>query len=965
MTTEQQTSPPATKSLTLNPWMVAGAALLLYGISLNHWVTLRSMPWIASVTGWDWHLISTPWRPSYFAPLWLVVTFPVRVLPVGWQPVALNLLAAVCAALTLALLAQSVRLFPHDRTRDERIREQGEFSLLSGRWAFVPQLFAILMLGLQGAFWDNAVSASNEMLDLLVFAFLIYSLMRFRIVQDERWLHAMAFVYGLGVTNNFAMIGFFPLFLIALIWIKGLSFFNTRFIGRMAAYGSGGLLLYLLVPLLGSIGSQGQSFGGLLYQELRQSYLLLRMIPGWIALVASLSTIAPLLCAGFRWPEIEGELSAAGNFLTRFTFTAMNVLFLPVALLIFFNWRFSTNPEVHDAPTPFLTFYYLGALAVGYYAGYILIVFGKRSLQRAKFKTSPIVNRSVLGLLWILLFAAPIWLFYTNFGHLRFANNGLLSRFTAQTIAALPTQPSVILSDDPVRLQLLEAGYRKAGKTNPHILLESGSLPYKEYINHLVRRYPQLQKNMISLDKIPPVLPQPNVGDFIFQLGRQYPIYYLHPSFGFFFEQFYLRPHHLVYEMKSYSGNSFLPPPPTPAEISDNQEFWKSAKQTTLTSLPQLAEVDWDAARVAVDYSVALDFWGVELQRINRLPEAHATFAEAYRIDTNNFMAKYNLAYNDHLQRGDRSPVDDGDTLNMAMSFYRSVPAIIKYNGPPDEPDVDLAYGQTLAQGGNLRQAAGLFERRLQLLPNDIPAKMAVAKTLVDTGRPDQGLELIRQIRAQTNVWPDELFWVEAVAYLAKTNFPEAERSLLQGQQQRPDNPYRLANVLEFYRRTGLGVLREGHHDLGVARLQKALAYANSFIQLLTVNKAVASRFTLTDVLMIKADVEVGLESWEPANQTLSRIIDIDGENPDALLNRAVVLTHLKQYSAAKDDAEALRKAMPKEPAVSYSLLAEIAAAEKDVDSEKKNLRLFLKYASADTPRYAAARKQLDALEAH
>src|SRR5581483_9024325 len=294
------------------------------------------------------------------------------------------------------------------------------------------------------------------------------------------------------------------------------------------------------------------------------------------------------------------------------------------------------------------------------------------------------------------------------------------------------------------------------------------------------------------LDKFPARLAPTNILDFVSQLGRDYAIYYLNPSFGLFFEQLYLRPHQLVYEMKADPPGSYLPPTATPEEIQENQKFWSQVEQTSLKSLPRyLADNDWDADRVSVDYSVALDFWGVELQRANRLPEAAAAFAEACSVNTNNLMAKFNLEYNERLQKGDRQPLAESDTMDRALSYYGSVPMIIKYNGPPDEPNVDMAFGQMLAQGGNLHQGAALFERRLELLPNDIPAEMAVAKTLVDTGRPDRALQLTHEIRSQTRALPDELFWVESVACLTRTNYEEAERILQEGDRQEPDNPVR------------------------------------------------------------------------------------------------------------------------------------------------------------------------------
>ena len=961
MTAEQKTSPPVTRSLALNPWYVFAAALIVYALAMNRWVTLRGLPWIAGVAGWDWHPFPTEWRANFFAPLWYVLTFPIRALPVDWRPPALTFFSAACAAGTLALLSMSIRLLPHDRTREQRRSEQGEFSLLSGKWAFVPQLLAVLVLGVYGVFWDNAVNPSSESLDALVFAFLIYCLLRFRVTQSERWLLGMSFAYGLGVTNNFALIGFFPLFLIALIWAKGMSFFNLRFIARMTGCGAAGLLLYLLLPLAGSLPARGEPFWTLLLREWKQqSFLLLRVTPGWIALVAGLSSIAPLLCAAFRWPEVEGELSAAGHLISKFGQLSMNVLFLPVALLVFFDWRFSTNPKIHDAPTSFLTFYYLAALAAGYYAGYILVVFGK---ARPRYRESrSLLNYAAVALVWIFLIAAPGWLLYTGWGRITNANNGILQRFTAQTIAALPDRPSIVLSDDPIRLQLLEAGYRKSGRINPHILLESSSLPHGDYFAYLVQRYPQLKPRMMAADKIPKNLDSGALVDFLYQLGRQYPIYYLHPSFGYYFETFYLRPHRLVYEMKLYPSNTFLPPPPSPAEIKENEDFWSSIKQSTLDPLPRLAAADWDATRVSIDYSVALDFWGVELQRANRLKEARAAFAGSYRLNTNNLMAKYNLEFNDRLQRGDPRPMDQSDTLQRALALYRSVPTIIKYNGPPDEPFMDMVFGQILAEGGNLRQAAGLFERRLQFMPNDVPAKLAVAKTLVDTGQADRALKVTREIRALTNSLPDELFWVEAVAYLTKTNFAEAERSLLQGQQQAPSNPLRLANVVEFYRRSGLAAFRAGHREEGTLRLKKALNWVNQFIQLINSDHAAAAVFNQADVLLAKADIEVALSSWNEAAQTLEHILQIDPENVNALLNHSLVLVRLKNYRVAKEDADNLLKLLPQQPYMAYGAMIAIAKAENDAQAQKKYMRLYLKSAPPASSDYANMKKEFEKL---
>ena len=50
---------------------------------------------------------------------------------------------------------------------------------------------------------------------------------------------------------------------------------------------------------------------------------------------------------------------------------------------------------------------------------------------------------------------------------------------------------------------------------------------------------------------------------FMYQIGHKHPIYYLHTSFGYYFEEFYLKPHGMVYELKSYPSNAPQPPLPT------------------------------------------------------------------------------------------------------------------------------------------------------------------------------------------------------------------------------------------------------------------------------------------------------------------------------------------------------------------------------------------------------------------
>ncbi|MCI0537214.1 MAG: DUF2723 domain-containing protein [Verrucomicrobiales bacterium] len=131
------------------PWAVGAGALIVFLLTLNHWVSLASLPLVGKVAGWDWVL-------PYQMPLFFLITYPLRWLPVAHQPIALNILSAICAGLSLALLARSVMLLPHDRTHEQRQRERSEFSLLSIHGAWLPPVFAVLVCAFELTFWEHA-----------------------------------------------------------------------------------------------------------------------------------------------------------------------------------------------------------------------------------------------------------------------------------------------------------------------------------------------------------------------------------------------------------------------------------------------------------------------------------------------------------------------------------------------------------------------------------------------------------------------------------------------------------------------------------------------------------------------------------------------------------------------------------------------------------------------------------------
>jgi tetratricopeptide (TPR) repeat protein len=967
MTADEQINPPITRPITLGPWLVTFAALVLYGVTLNHWVTLGNLRLVSTVTGWDWHPFPLEWRQNSVYPLFFVLTYPLRVLPIAWQPMALNIFSAVCAALTLGLLAASVRLLPHDRTREQRQREGGEFSLLSLRTAFLPPLFAVLMLGLQLTFWRNAIGASSEMLDVLVFAFLIYGLLKFRVTQNDKWLFGFAFLYGLGTSNNWALILFFPFFAIAMAWIKGLSFFNWRFILRVALWGVAGLLLYLLVPVIAAIGDK-ESFRSMLRMELGAQHFGWRLVPRWVAVLAAVPTLLPLIFIGIRWPSFEGELSAAGGALTRFLFRMLHLIFLLLALVTFFDFKYSPSARMHETPVNFLTFYYMGALCVGYFTGYLLLVFGRPALQtwERRNKSLEAFNKAIVGVVWLLALAAPCYLFYENETHIHASHSGALQDFGDEVIRDLPSKPAIVLSDDPERLQLLEAAYQRIGKPNPNILIDTTCFQHREYIAYLVSHYRVLTNYVTPPAKLRRLLPSSSLVNFLVDIRPHYSIYYLHPSFGYYFEAFYPRPQGLVYDLEVYPKATIQAPLPSAAEVKANEAIWAKLEKGTLAALPARAKLDPETASLGIDYSIDLDFWGVELQKAGYLREAGAQFAEAALVNPDNFVARINEEYNSHLQKNDHRPIDTGDLLYKAIALYRGLLPILKYSGPADEPDLMLQFGGMFAKGGNLRQAAGLFERRLQLLPNDALAELDLAKTFVDSRLPDRAMELVRKIQPNSVVTPWEITRVEALAYLGKNDFGSAEKLLLNALKENPQDENRVAILAEFYRATGNTALRERKDAEAQRRFKNALFYVNHDLDLLQGTEHTGGNsYDVGDALLKKAEIEMMMKSYEAGVATLREIIQLQPTNPTAQLNLAIAEMQLKKFDDAKKDYERLRKLMPQQSYVIEYGLADIASMEKKPAEEIHHLNLYLESAPDDTPEYQRAQQRLKKLEGH
>jgi len=288
------------------PWLTAAVMLLFFLITLNKVVNIQSVWSLARINGIDW-------RPAYVAPLTWLVTLPAKWLPSGGQLIGLNFIAALCAGLSLALLARAVSILPHDRTQLQRLRATDENAFLSIRLAWVPVVLAVMVCAFQRSFWEHAVVGTGEMLDLLLFAFCVRCLLEYRLEENNSWLYKLAVVYGIGIANNFAMIAFFPVLLVALVWAKGLRFFRFDFLSRMFLLGLAGLSFYLLLP---AIQSQSDIVPASFWYVLKANFAFQKHLIfeyRKVAFLPAIYALVPILLMGVRWPNSFGDQSPLGS----------------------------------------------------------------------------------------------------------------------------------------------------------------------------------------------------------------------------------------------------------------------------------------------------------------------------------------------------------------------------------------------------------------------------------------------------------------------------------------------------------------------------------------------------------------------------------------------------------------------------------------------------------------------------
>lgn len=935
------------------PWLVGLAGLILYFVTLHPWVSVTSMGQVAKVAGYSW-------QTETLDPLYYVVSAPLRFLPPRLVPAGVNFLSAFCAALALACLARAVSLLPHDRTHDQREREASAGAVLSGKLAWLPPALAVLACGLQLTFWEHATNGTPEMLHLLFFAYAVRVLLEYRYDGREVWLYKGIFAMAAVMTSDWLMVAFGLVYLVAMVWVCGLDFFRARFLGRLVVCGLAGLSLYLLLPLLASF-SDIEPLG--FWESLRmnlstQRYvlgLLPKIFPKNVMLLLSLTSVLPILIMSFKWASHFGDSSQVGQLVTRMVFHFFHLLLLLVCLWVSLDPRFS--PRTIGYGLPLLSLYFLAALSVGYFSGYLLVVFRPVNIRgRRPVPFQRPLQLFATGLVVLLAVATTALLFLKNHHEIRIINRNDLRGIAEMAASKLP-KSGYLISDDPKWALLARIWLDRVGRSKDFVIAESWALRSSAYHRYQIKvhgqRWPFAEES-----KRTALLGTDFMMDSLKRLEKLGDLYYLHPSFGFFFERYYIEPHGMLYKLIPYREELLLPPALSSAVVGENEAFWSKVQTDELTKLlgvlspkdpaatkslreqvSQLLKLSEEShggvASIGGLYSRAINYWGVELQKLGELDKAEPFFELAQKLNPKNIVAKINLAYNRGYRSGKRERVGIPNTVEDLFGEFSSFDAAMTANGPFDEQNICYALGLTLYNNGLYRQSAQAFTRVNYFAPNDPPTRLWLGQISLLARQPNRTIELARELMHPPAGWDvSGTYQVDALSLTARAHLQlreeaKAKALIEEAILHSPTNTYLLVNAVSAF--------------AGAGDNTNALVYTDRLLQLQPTNDF---------ALLHKGYLSIQTGEFDSAVRAMTGLLALQTNRPEALLNRAIAYYRSDKLDEAKRDYEALQRISPGSYQVYYGL-GEIALRRKDTNTA---ILQFQSYLSNAIPNSAEAK---------
>lgn len=951
--TRTDSAPPENRFVTRRlPWWIGGGALLFYFVSLNHWISLGSLETVTRLSGWRW-------QPEIGRPLTLTIFGPLKLLPASWLPVLANCLTAICAALALGQLARSVAILRQDVAPNDPLRKNklGP-AILTGPLAWLPPVLAVLVCGLQQDFWEHATAASGEMLSLLCFAIAFRCVLEFRIEARDKWLYRGAFAFALGATDNALMIAYLPAFIAAVIWVRGYgACLNWRFLLRLTGGALLGFSLYLLVPTLLCATAPGRwDFWPALKAELAIQKHALQIFR--ISALRLLVVTAPLpfVLLAVRWRSHTVQLAddthvgvffskASGHFIHTFFFIAA----------IWMAFEPTIVPRQIEIQTPLLLYRYTWALVAGHCSGYLLL-FGKPAGARLPVRWPSFAALALVTLL-------PLILLWKNLGAIRLTNGGALREFIRQLADDLPAGKATVLSDETRQLLLLRAELVARGKEPTVMFVDTRSLPWPEYHWRMATDYGARWPDVVGTNRVESVSPAMLL-NCIRQIATNEPVAYLHPSSGFFFEDFVAEPNGWIQRLVERTWTNAPRAEGLTDAVVKNERIWQErwTKQLAaraaqfenhrqhaarwahapLKSLRLAGHGNETETLLAGAYSKLADYWGVQAQRAGLESEAQEWFRRAIVFDADNLAACLNLEFATRRQQGDTNRITVArlrEAHPKLLARFERWADVISRNGPVDEPTFLFHTGRMYLAANNPRQALEAFERSAELADDWVAPKLAQAQCQNLLGRSAAALALTEALTAKESQLKGpqmaQLLQVRAAALWRTGQTNEATAYIERVAAQRTDQLGVLLAAAEFYTSTGQFLAELKWREALLQRDPKRL-----------------------DWIVKKGHAELRGGEFEAAITTLTQALTLEPANANARLFRAVAALRAGKLETARRDYDELLKNPAHTPNALFGL-GEIAWREHDTNAMILYYQAFLTNNAVISPQAALANQRL------
>lgn len=737
------------------PWILGAIFVVLYILTLNKWIAVDTLGIVAPIVGWDF------WSLQLQNPIYRLITTPFRYFPSSSAIIGLNFFNTILATFTIIWLARSVMLLPQDRSTDQRVRNDDPDGLYISKFACIPPIIACISLGLLFNFWQGATEATPDILNVFFFAYIVRNTLEHRLDGESFWIYRASTVYSIALVNNPMMVLFLPFWIGSLIWINGKDFLKYgRLILNSILCFLPGLLFFLYTPIAEYIqGHSDLSFLQLLSYSLSTYVNNIASIPAYVLFIYSTFSIIPIILLSVHWDSSHSGSTDSNVIMTRIGVRLMNIFF--------FIYSAAVASDLPLCPRYLLKGYnglelhFLAALTLGFTSGYLLVVFHEQVLgnRKKRFQVSAIMSllRPVVTL-FVLVSGVALagGLFYKNLPDIKANSSDILyklgSNLTAD-IQNIQTEKQITLfSDDPISLNLTIATMvRQKIDIHKYIFVYTQFLSYPWYHRRMATFYPDRWTDHFSNSKDIKYLEPDNMSQWMLWYAGKEDVYYLHPSFGHFFEACKPTSIGLLTHLTTFKDNNPSLWKLTSEEQNHLTSYWKK-NYATLDSIPALPnegkKVSGPTFFVSAFYSRALTASAVELCKSGDKASAITLCQKAFKLFPQNISAFMNQHY---YQTGTQIFSEDQEQKYQEMqNNYNgaSIKTIVLFCGPFDTPAQLFELGRMFSQNLQWRQAFQCFLRVQEYEPNNIKNLIFLAYTDSMVGESEHALQLIHEAKA-------------------------------------------------------------------------------------------------------------------------------------------------------------------------------------------------------------------------